>query len=385
MPLWSNARIGVLSNVLHSGAADAPVPASKERLDLALKAAGELILEPATIRPEVMDLRRLSARLGSNPMLVQASNGNTSVKIDGRLWIKGSGRWLANALHEESMVSVELDEVRRLVETCGEIIAISSDSTRQPSIETPMHAVLPHRVVIHVHSVNTIAWAIRRNAETTLKAALAELRWHWIPYVGSGIPLAREIAKRIASAPETEIFVLGNHGLVVCAEDCERAEMLLNEVEHRLVIAPRSSPEPDIALLRTIADSTHLCLPDDDSLHALGADQTAVNILKGGALFPCQAMFLGEQLSVFQPEELVWRAWCPQGGEVFASWFVVAEGAGILFRRDPSRAELANLFALAEVIRRTESADDVRYLERDEILSLMNVNTAAYKTSDGDS
>ena len=26
-----------------------------------------------------------------------------------------------------------------------------------------MHAVMPHRVVIHVHSVNAIAWAVRRD------------------------------------------------------------------------------------------------------------------------------------------------------------------------------------------------------------------------------
>ena len=32
------------------------------------------------------------------------------------------------------------------------------------SIETAMHGVLPHRVVLHVHCVNTIAWAVRQDA-----------------------------------------------------------------------------------------------------------------------------------------------------------------------------------------------------------------------------
>ena len=44
---------------------------------------------------EFASLRDLSARMGSDPMLVQASNGNTSIKFDGILWIKASGNgWL---------------------------------------------------------------------------------------------------------------------------------------------------------------------------------------------------------------------------------------------------------------------------------------------------
>ena len=35
-----------------------------------------------------------SARVGNNPLLVQAGSGNTSIKLDGVLWIKASGKWL---------------------------------------------------------------------------------------------------------------------------------------------------------------------------------------------------------------------------------------------------------------------------------------------------
>jgi len=42
-------------------------------------------LVPAQHEREVLFLRDLSARVGSDPMLVQASNGNTSVKVDGIL------------------------------------------------------------------------------------------------------------------------------------------------------------------------------------------------------------------------------------------------------------------------------------------------------------
>jgi rhamnose utilization protein RhaD (predicted bifunctional aldolase and dehydrogenase) len=56
-----------------------------------------------------------------------------------------------------------------------------------------MHAVLPQRVIIHVHSVNTIAWAVRQDGRARLTERLAGVPWQWIPYVPSGLPLARAI------------------------------------------------------------------------------------------------------------------------------------------------------------------------------------------------
>ena len=46
-------------------------------------------------------LRRVSARLGHDPLLVQSAGGNTSVKADGVMWIKASGTLLAQAETQE--------------------------------------------------------------------------------------------------------------------------------------------------------------------------------------------------------------------------------------------------------------------------------------------
>jgi rhamnose utilization protein RhaD (predicted bifunctional aldolase and dehydrogenase) len=125
----------------------------------------------------------------------------------------------------------------------------------RPSIETAMHVVLRHRVVIHVHSINAIAWAIRLDGPDHLNERLTGLRWQWIPYAASGIPLAREIEKAVGAAPETDVLILGNHGLVVCGQDCHTAERLLWEVERRLAITPRRFPKPDTTVLAMIAVS----------------------------------------------------------------------------------------------------------------------------------
>ena len=140
---------------------------------------------------EVASLRELSVRVGSDPLLVQASNGNTSIKLDGILWIKASGKWLAHAMEEEVLVPVELAEVRESIQNGTEIAPrYALQDGLRPSIETAMHASLRHRVVIHVHSINTIAWAVRLDGAEQLRERLAGLHWQWIPYTASGIPLA---------------------------------------------------------------------------------------------------------------------------------------------------------------------------------------------------
>src|SRR5260370_40149001 len=92
---------------------------------------------------EVAALRDLSARVGSDPLLVQASNGNTSIKIDGILWIKASGKWLAHAMREEVLVPVELAKGREAVENCTETAQrkVLNNEMRR-SVETPIHAIL---------------------------------------------------------------------------------------------------------------------------------------------------------------------------------------------------------------------------------------------------
>ena len=159
------------------------------------------------------------------------------------------------------------------------------------SIETAMHVTLPHRVVLHVHSVNTIAWAVREDAAAQLETRLDGLRWQWIPYVASGLPLAREIERALAARPDTDVLVLGNHGLVLGGKDCQATEDLLAEIERRLAIPPRQAHPADYALLAELAGDSPWDLPDDDAIHALATDPVSRKILEGGFLYPCQAMF----------------------------------------------------------------------------------------------
>ena len=69
----------------------------------------------ATNHAEVSSLLEFTARIGVDPLLTQASTGNTSMKLDNVLWIKASGRWMADAIHQNILIPLELAEVRQCV------------------------------------------------------------------------------------------------------------------------------------------------------------------------------------------------------------------------------------------------------------------------------
>ena len=154
-----------------------------------------------------------------------------------------------------------------------------------------MHATLPQRIVLHVHCVNTIAWAVRSDAPIQLRSKLEGLPWRWIPYVASGLPLAREVENALLLCPEASIFVLGNHGLVLGGEDAASVENLLAEVTRRLDICPRNARPADYETLFDICWESSWELPEDVVVHGLGTDLISQEILAGGLLYPCQAIF----------------------------------------------------------------------------------------------
>jgi rhamnose utilization protein RhaD (predicted bifunctional aldolase and dehydrogenase) len=284
-------------------------------------------------------LRLLTARIGANPLLTQASSGNSSIKLGRVLWIKASGKWMADAMRDDIFLPLYLAEI---TEDC--LRRDLDPSRRYPgaSVETAMHAVLPHRVVVHVHSVNTIAWAIRQDAAVQLEPKLDGIRWQWIPYVASGLPLASAIEDAYRARPDANVFVLGNHGLVIGGESCNAVEDLLHEVERRLAVSQRQTHPADYSALEEICRGASWELPDDDEIHALGTDPICRSILSGGVLYPCQAIFSNHP-------------------------FMIVEGRGVLISASMTPAELAMLRGLAQVVTRVDVHAPIRYLTEAEL------------------
>jgi hypothetical protein len=61
----------------------------------------------ATNQSELTRPRERSARIGIDPLLTQASAGNGSTKLEDALWIKASGKWMADAMHEDILIPLD--------------------------------------------------------------------------------------------------------------------------------------------------------------------------------------------------------------------------------------------------------------------------------------
>jgi rhamnose utilization protein RhaD (predicted bifunctional aldolase and dehydrogenase) len=319
---------------------------------------------PATNQVELQLLLEFTARVGNDPLLTQASTGNSSAKLDDILWIKASGKWMADAKRDEILIPLDLTEI---VTECLRKNIDPSERYPGASLETAMHAALPHRVVLHVHSVNTIAWAVRSDALGHLHSRLEGMHWKWVPYTASGLPLSRELEHVLSAWPETDIFVLGNHGLVIGGQDAMAVERLLMEVERRLAIQPRQPPGADFSALTKLCAGSGWILPDDDGVHALATDSISQAILSRGLLYPCQAIFSDPPTSeLFRP--IPYRAagerWHTRYGN---RPFVIFDGIGVLVNRSARPAELAMIFGLAQVVQRLNAAAPIRYLTEGEV------------------
>jgi rhamnose utilization protein RhaD (predicted bifunctional aldolase and dehydrogenase) len=321
-------------------------------------------------RDELSQLRKLSARIGSDLQFTQASSGNSSIKLDDALWIKASGRWMADALNENVLIPLNMAEVQECVKQKIDPAVRCAGA----SIETAMHAVLPHRVVLHLHCVNTIAWAVRKDAPLQLEDKLGGLRWNWIPHVPSGLPLAQKIENFLAASADTDVFILGNHGLVIGGEDCDEVEDLLSQVEQRLAIRPRVPDRVDYSALAKITSGSSWDLPDDDEVHALGADSIAQKVLSGGLLYPAQSIFLDSCTpDLFRPVP------GPESGDKWESQyssrpFLIIKGRGVVVKRTMTRAQHAMMSGLVQVIQRISSHAPIRYLTEEEVANSSGAN-----------
>ena len=105
-------------------------------------------------------LVHLSHRLGHDTRLVQPGGGNTSIKVGDALLVKGSGTDL-RTIGREGFTRLSLSRLAPLAEaeamSDAEMMRFMAGCMLAegpaPSVETPLHSLLPHRVIAHTHDV----------------------------------------------------------------------------------------------------------------------------------------------------------------------------------------------------------------------------------------
>ena len=180
---------------------------------------------------EDLALRVYSTRLlGGVPSLVLHGGGNTSVKtrqpdITGEevevLRVKGSG-WDMAAIEPPGLPAVRLEPLRRLaeLEALGDAdmvnalrINLLDSRAPTPSVETLLHAFLPHSYVDHTHSNAVLALTGQPDGEAICRQVYGD-RAALVPYVMPGLALAKRAAEAFDENPGSEGLILLKHGVV---------------------------------------------------------------------------------------------------------------------------------------------------------------------------
>jgi len=247
-------------------------------------------LETVTQLPrELAELVYSSRLLGRENRLVMHGGGNTSVKCQltdvignkvNVLFIKGSGVDLADVTAYD-FTPVRIEPLQRLLQmilsggnlTDEDLKRFSNQELKNflflnlfsltdhmvkngltPSIETLLHAFLPHKYILHTHSQALLTLTNQPDGEKLSKDVLGD-RFGIVPYMRPGLELARSAEKVYAADRGVSGLVLLKHGLVTFGETSKEAYDLMigavSDLEERIEKPGRKS-FPSIALPETL-------------------------------------------------------------------------------------------------------------------------------------
>lgn len=331
-------------------------------------------------------LQEFSASVGNDPLLVQGAGGNISWKDADLLWIKASGTWLAEAVDRDIFVALEIPKLSPLLESGTEdfTAAMAGHGTGRPSIETSLHALLPHRIVLHVHLVDAIARMAQKDGGPEIARLLKGLEYVTVPYAKPGVRLSDNLRRAMDTNRSANVFLLESHGVVLGAESLDALESLLGDVSARMRIEPRHAvPAP----ARTRAGSSSATAwkdagyaPSDDvAVNALASDPFALRVIREHwVLYPDHAVFLGGTACVVdgEPTEARLRSIAMERPAV-----VFAEGVGVFERADLTPGARAMLRCFHDVVMRMPPHGDIRSLSMQEVSELLNWDAEKYRQS----
>src|SRR5215831_15358167 len=184
--------------------------------------------------------------LGGDPALVLHGGGNTSVKTHAAdvlgedqevICVKGSG-WDMGNIEPPGLPAVKLAPLRKLLALSQlpdedmvnyQRINLLDSSAPNPSVETLLHAFLPHTFVDHTHSTAVLALTDQPEGEKLARETFGE-RMAYVPYTIPGFALAKSVSRIYDANPKVEGAILLRHGIFTFAKTAREAYELMIEM-----------------------------------------------------------------------------------------------------------------------------------------------------------
>jgi rhamnose utilization protein RhaD (predicted bifunctional aldolase and dehydrogenase)/NAD(P)-dependent dehydrogenase (short-subunit alcohol dehydrogenase family) len=180
-----------------------------------------------------------SRLLGNEPKLVLHGGGNTSVKTVMKdvmgaktdvLCVKGSG-WDMGDIEPQGLPAVRLDNLRQLIaldrlsdeEMVNAQRANLLDSAApNPSVETLLHAFLPHKFIDHTHSNAVLSLTDQPGGDALCHKVFGK-KMGYVPYIMPGFALAKKAFDVFQQDPSVEGLILFKHGIFTFGETAKQA------------------------------------------------------------------------------------------------------------------------------------------------------------------
>ena len=175
--------------------------------------------------------------LGADLRITNYGGGNTSCKTIERdpltneevevMWIKGSGGDIGTltragiaGLYNQRLH--DLKKVYRGLEHEDEMVALFNHciydlDSRAPSIDTPLHGLLPFKHIDHLHPDALIAVAAAEDSEKITKEIWGD-SMGWVPWQRPGFDLGLQLEACLNKNPNIRGIVLGSHGVFTWGE-----------------------------------------------------------------------------------------------------------------------------------------------------------------------
>jgi len=201
-----------------------------------------------------------SRLLGGDPRLVLHGGGNTSVKTQRTdilgddanvLCVKGSG-WDLGDIEPAGLPAVRLEPLLRLeaLDTLSDEDMVNAqrgnllDSmSPNPSVETLLHAFLPHKFIDHTHSTAILSISDQPDGEAICEDVFGGSMGS-VPYIMPGFALAKSAAAIFRTSSDVGGLILHKHGIFTFGDSAQEAyERMIDAVslaENRLQIGRKS-------------------------------------------------------------------------------------------------------------------------------------------------
>ena len=320
-------------------------------------------------------------KIGQDQLLVQGAGGNISWKNENELWVKASGKWIADAKSEEIFVKVDLKDLRQQIKNKNFDYSpkLLTGSDLRPSIETMMHALMPQKVVVHLHAIEPLALLVRKNCEAELKDRMTNYKFDWllIDYVKPGKLLAAEIYSGLLRKPNADIIFLKNHGIVFAANSTGALEQKLDEINDLFKSNNEwKSSDNSMQIKNPSNNLKGYKLLEDQSIQSLVWDERLFSFLQSfWILYPDHVVFLGPKPFLYESlEELKHFQINEEMPEL-----IFIKNNGVYAKETFNHTKLIQLKCFYQVLIRQKSGSEIRSLTHFEIQDLLGWDAEKYR------